>query len=344
MKITIGPETRYFEEICHLVSEELGDDSLKRPFREIVGTFTGETIRTVIGHSDKFVILKAEVEGKLVGTVTVRVRTNEYFVMYLVVSKRFRKMGVATALMKHVFGRFPGRVTRLSCMEDLKDMYTKFGFGEISKTLSGILIMERSGEILSRAVGGELPYTERFLNKASLATLDLDFYPETEFHGRYNMIHAVDTYKIIKSAEWRSQTGVGILQSGAKTYHTAGNCISQNIIWPLLDNDGYKADISVRVFVSASGVEWIRGETFRRRCLDPFDKTRVSFSNISRTTPWERIDADEDTTRDIETIIKTLFEKVYNKLFGTDYSKSQCIDLLMTYDDSKKLWLLGCSS
>lgn len=345
MKVKISVEDKYFEEISHLVTGAFGegDDSVKRPFREIVGTFTGETVRTVIKHSDKFVILKAEVDGNLAGTVTVRVRTSEYFIMYLVVSERFRGGGVARELMEHIFDRFPGRTIRISCSNDLKVVYSKFGFREISKTLSGTLIMERGYETIIPKGSGELPNTERLLNKASLASLDLDFYPETHFHGRYNTIHAVDKYKIIKPLDKYLGAGVGIIQPGAMTYYTAGNSISQNLIPPHLDEGGYKYDIMTRVLVSASGTFWIQEDTFKRRCLEKFDKEHISFSNTSRLSSWSRLEAVGKLSEDLLHIIQTLFTKVYDKLFGYDYSNHQIISLIMMYDEDEKLWLLECN-
>lgn len=337
----ISTEYRQFDEINHLVSCEFGENN--GSFREIVGTITGETVRTVVSPSDKFIILKAEMNGCLAGTVTVRVRTLEYFIMYLVVSRNFRRMGVARKLLEHVFERFPGRVTRISCMDELQGMYAKFGFREISQTLSGIRIMERDPTTTSEpSSAGKLPYAHKFLNKASLATLDLDFYPESHFHGRYNMIHAIEEYKIIKPVGGSSGAGVGILQPGAKTYYSADNCISQAMISPHLDEGGYKYDIMTRVFVSDSGTTWMHEETFKRRCLERFDKNHISFANTSRLSSWSKFEIDDKTFGDIGNIIQNLITRVYDKLFGDDYSHHQMITLVMMYEDNGKLWLLEC--
>lgn len=383
LKMNISREKYHFEEITHLVDVAFDSD---QKFREIVGTFTGDTVRTTIRHSDRFVVLRAEIDKRLAGTITVRIRPGEYHLMYLTVAQPFRGRGVANGLMEYIFDSFPGRVYRLVCEPVMEFMYRKFGFEEVGKTLSGMIVMERNPERYSiedikvcRLVGNqawegshvvltdscykaervyEHVYSGRevivnhlrgvssVLNKASLAALALDFYPESSFHGRYNTIHAVDNHKVIKSISSEDAgVGVGIVQPGAKIYYTAGNskCISQDFISPHLDKDGYKYDLMTRVYVSAAGVFWLT-DIFQRRCLEVFNPGFINFANATRFEDdgWNIVDKTHKMISDMEQVIQTLFSKTFEKLFCGVYSGFQTLDIITMYDVHEKLWLMEC--
>lgn len=380
----INREKYHFEEITHLVDSTFGAD---RVFREIVGTFTGETVRTTIKHSDRFVILRADIDKRLAGTITVRIRPGEYHLMYLAVVEAFRGRGVATGLLEYIFDSFPGRVSKIICKTSIESFYLRFGFERVGETLTGMTVMERKPSIYSvddpiiypmlsnqhwegsnvvivdsyhkaeRMYGqiykgreiiiNHLRGTPTVLNKASLAALALDFYPESSFHGRYNMIHAHEKHKVIKPVSDLMCAGVGIVQPGAKIYYTAGNsrCISQEFIPPHLDKDGYKYDLMTRVYISAAGVYWLHNGVFKRRCLEPFNPHHITFANATRfESRWSLAQKSQKMISDIEHVLETLFAKTFEKLFCGVYSGFQVIDIVMMYDEHEKLWLMDCNN
>jgi len=380
----ISREYHHFEEISHLISQTIGLDTY---IREVIDSFSNNGFRTVIKHTDKFVVLKSMMDGRLAGTVTVRIRPSEYYIMYLAVAKPFRKRGIARSLINYIMTSFPHRKFKLSCEEGLISMYKKFDFREVGRSMAGLVYMERgpmnypienpciydidhsdedtwekSDIIISNfecavrhmyglsnngreVIFNHLPNTHRVLNKASLSSLDLDFYPETRFYGRYSTIHSEMEYRIMKPVDKFAQMGIALLQPGAKT-NTIGNCVVQKLIPPMLDSNGYKWDIVTKIYVSAAGAFWIPDETVTRRCHEPYNVNHLNLSNVIRISKKEtrKISPDTNLSDDILHVARRVFTKVHEKLFGDVYSGFQVLDLTVIYDNNGKMWLMDFSN